>query len=130
MVRKQNRKRKHSARLLPMPVVGLVLLSAFFAIAYLVLSHKCDQTGQKIKKAEQELADLEQQRIREEANWNRMKTPEELEQAMLRHGLMLNFAGPDQVARVLPNGRIQASRALLATTRNAAAGTRTTAVGQ
>jgi len=125
---RKNKRRQQHVRLLPLPVTTAVVFTVSIAVAYLVLDHKCGQCGQQIKKSEQKLTELDQQRIREEANWNRLKTPEEIEQAMLRHGLLLVYPGPDQVARVASDGRIRASAVLVQEARASRAGVKTVAV--
>lgn len=97
-------------------IIGaLILLFALFSISQLVLRQQCATCAQQIKRLEQQCATLEQTRLREKAVWDSMRTPEELEAAMVRHGLLLVYPTGDQVVRVHKNGRMQASHALMAT---------------
>lgn len=97
----------------------------------LVVQHECASCAQQIKRLERQCATLEQTQLREQAVWDSMRTPEELESAMVRHGLMLTYPTGDQVVRVHKSGRMRASRTLLATVnseRNSLSGTQQTRV--
>jgi hypothetical protein len=97
---RRNRKRRLHSRLMPPSVAGVIVLLATLAVAYLVMDHKCSQYGQQIKQFEQRYASLENEQIREEARWNSMKTPEQIETMLLRHGLLMVYARPEQVVRM------------------------------
>lgn len=105
---RRNRKRRLHSRLMPPSVAGVIVLLATLAVAYLVMDHKCSQYGQQIKQFEQRYAALENEQIREESRWNVMKTPEQIETMLLRHGMLMIYARPDQVVRM---GKIPAASA-------------------
>jgi len=88
---------------MPPSLAGAIALLATLAVAYLIMDHKCSQYGQQIKQFEQRYAALENEQIREESRWNGMKTPEQIEAMLLRHGLLMGYARPEQVVRM---GRI------------------------
>jgi hypothetical protein len=81
-------------------IAGLIVLLATVAVAYLVMDHKCTQYGQQIKELEQRYTALDNEQIREESRWNSMKTPEQIEAMLLRHGLLMGYARPEQVVRM------------------------------
>jgi hypothetical protein len=85
---------------MPPSVAGVIVLVATLAVAYLVMDHKCSQYGQQIKQFEQRYAALENEQIREDSRWNAMKTPEQIESMLLRHGLLMVYARPEQVVRM------------------------------
>jgi hypothetical protein len=97
---RRNRKRRLHSRLMPPAVAGGIVLLATLAVAYLVMDHKCSQYGQQIKEFEQRYVALENEQIREESRWNVMKTPEQIEAMLLRHGLLMVYARPEQVVRM------------------------------
>jgi hypothetical protein len=97
---RRNRKRRLHSRLMPPSVAGAIVLLATLAVAYLIMDHKCSQYGQQIKQFEQRYAALENEQIREDSRWNAMKTPEQIEGMLLRHGLLMVYARPEQVVRM------------------------------
>jgi hypothetical protein len=53
---------------------------------------------------EREIAKLDDSRMRESTRWEEMKTTENIEAALLRHGLSMRMPRPDQTVRLLPDG--------------------------
>jgi hypothetical protein len=58
-----------------------------------------------IGEKERTLARLEDERVRESARWEEMKTPEKLESALNRHGLAMRYPKAAQIVRMKPNGQ-------------------------
>ena len=75
-------------------------------MAYWLLDSRCSVIGQEIGDAEKTLAKLDGELERETMKWNEMKTPEKLELALKKHGLDMNNPAPEQVIKMLPNGKI------------------------
>ena len=85
--------------------VGAVLGMLFvMSIINLLASSSCQQLLKAIGEDERELARLEDARQREASRWEEMKTPEKIEQALLRHGLSMRAARADQEVHMKSNG--------------------------
>ena len=97
---RRNRKRQVHAKVLPPSVAGMIVLIVSMVLSYWFMDSKCAQLGQEIRKHEQKFAALEDERVREEARWSEKNTPEKLEQAMLQHGIAMNYPAADQVVRM------------------------------
>ena len=97
---RRNRKRQAHARVLPRSAAGIIVLFVSVILSYWFMDSKCAQLGQEIRKHEHKYAQLDDERVREEARWNEKKTPEKLEQAMLQHGIAMSYPTPEQVVRV------------------------------
>lgn len=97
---RKNRKRHVNAKALSPAVVGMSVLIVSLTLTYCCLDSKCNQLGQEIRKHEQRFESLEDERVREESRWNDNRTPEKLNQAMLRHGLQMDYPAPDQMVRL------------------------------
>jgi hypothetical protein len=97
---RKNRRRHVNAKVLSPAVVGMSVLIVTLTLIYCCLDSKCNQLGQEIRKHEQCFEALEDERVREEARWNDKRTPEKLTQAMLSHGLEMDYPAPDQMVRI------------------------------
>ena len=85
--------------------VGAVLGMLFVMSSInLLASSSCQQLLKAIGEDERELARLEDARQREASRWEEMKTPEKIEQALLRHGLSMRAARADQEVHMKSNG--------------------------
>ncbi len=105
---RRNRRKKQYGRLIPVNLIGLVVVAIGGLMVYLVLEHKCEQYGQWIRDSEQELATLSEQCRREEANWNKLKRPDSLDQALRNHGLKMEAAKPEFTAHIDQHGKVHA----------------------
>lgn len=97
---RRNRKHQVHGKIISIPVVGLFVLVVFVLFGYLAMDNRCGARGQLIRDLERRYASLEDERIREEAKWNAMKTPDELERHLLRHGICMVYARPEQIIRM------------------------------
>lgn len=85
---------------------GAVIVVLFvMVIINLLASSSCQQQLKTIGEKERMLAKLEEERVRESARWEEMKTPEKLESALLRHGLAMRYPRPEQVVRMKADGK-------------------------
>ncbi len=88
-----------------------VQISAVMAMVFVVVivnmlaSSSCKHLTKTIREKERQIAKLEDARVREEARWDKMKTSENLEAALLKHGLAMKIPRAEQVVRLRPNGR-------------------------
>lgn len=86
--------------------VGAVLLSVFaMVIVNLLARSSCTQLNNAINEKDNVLARLENERQRESARWEEMKTPERLEGALRRMGLAMRYPHADQVIYMAADGR-------------------------
>lgn len=128
---RKNRKKRVHAKVLPPSVAGIIVLVVSLVLVYWFVDAKCGQLGQEIRKHEQQLSALEDERVREEARWSEKKTPEKLEQAMLQHGLAMNYPSAEQVVRMDAAGQpVPGQLALARFQRAQGAGERVAKTGQ
>lgn len=86
--------------------VGVVMLMLFvMVIVNLMAKSNCKQLNDAIHKKSIQLEKLENERQREVARWEEMKTPERLEMALKRMGLAMHLPHPDQVIYMTSDGR-------------------------
>lgn len=97
---RRNRKHQVQSRIISVPIVGVFVLVVFVAVGYLAVDNRCNARGQLIRDLENRYASLEDERLREEAKWNAMKTPDELERRLLQHGINMVYARPEQIVRM------------------------------
>ncbi len=106
---RRNRKHRVHGRIVSVNAVGLSVLVVFVLIGYLAMDNRCNARGQLLKDLEHRYASLEEERIREEAKWNAMKTPDALNRHLLRHGISMGYARPEQIVRITPSALTLAS---------------------
>lgn len=88
-----------------MQIAAVMLILFVMVIVNQLASSNCDQLTKAIREKERQLAKLEDERSRESARWEEMKTPEKLESALMRHGLSMRYPKADQVVRMKSDGR-------------------------
>lgn len=88
-----------------MQIAAVMLILFVMVIVNQLASSSCDQLEKAIREKERQLAKLEDERSRESARWEELKTPEKLEAALLRHGLSMRYPKADQVVRMKADGR-------------------------
>lgn len=86
--------------------VGSLLVALFvMVIVNFLASSSCQQLSKAIGDGRKELARLDRERSRERANWEAMKTPEKVEEALLKHGLAMRPPRAEQNVHMGPDGR-------------------------
>ncbi len=84
---------------------GAIIIVLFvMVILNLLANSSCQQIMKAIGEDERELAKLEDARMREATRWDEMKTPEKIEMALLRHGLVMKPPRPEQNVNMKANG--------------------------
>ena len=84
---------------------GAIILVLFvMVILNLLAKSSCQQIMKTIGEDERELAKLEDERMRAATRWDEMKTPEKIEMALLRHGLVMKPPRPDQNVNMKSDG--------------------------
>lgn len=104
---KQNRKFKksHSATATRTFQVGGVVLVVFIMTIFNIMAEsKCKQIKSTIGKDKKELGRLEEAYLRECAKWEELTTPENLDRALLRHGLNMRYPKAEQIVKMDASG--------------------------
>ncbi len=97
--------RKMSAAAKTSAHFGAIILVLFvMVILNLLAKSSCQQIMKTIGEDERELAKLEDERMRAATRWDEMKTPEKIEMALLRHGLVMKPPRPDQNVNMKSDG--------------------------
>lgn len=122
--RKRNKQMSVSAkRTLNM---GGIIAILFVMVIFNMLAKTSAETIQKeIGEKTRTLERLEEERIREDSRWERMKSPESVNAALLSHGLKMNTPIDAQIVRMGGNrlplkGQLSVKRAMAAKSRNVA----------
>ena len=84
---------------------GAIIVFFFvMVILNLLSSSSCTQLQNAKGALEREIVKLDEARTRESTRWEEMKTTENIEAALLRHGLSMKLPRPDQTVRLMPDG--------------------------
>ena len=116
----KNRRRRRITQPLayvPKPVgVGFVVLVSL-ALVYLWMGHKCSQYSEEIKRLEGQCAELDNEQNRENTRWKAMMAPEQLDNLLVRNGMLMVYPSVSQIVRVSGASRgIQAGATAVAGT--------------
>jgi hypothetical protein len=86
--------------------IGAVMIMLFaVVILNMLASSSCKHLTKTIREKEIQLTRLEKERDREAARWDKMKTSENLEAALIKHGLAMRIPRAEQVVRLRSDGR-------------------------
>ena len=105
---KKNRKRSKKMSVMAsrsMHVGGVLVMFFVMVIVNLLASSSCNQLMKSIGEKERQLLKLEEDCERECANWDAMKTCENLDKALLKFGLSMRYTHSDQVVYMASRGR-------------------------
>ena len=105
---RKNRKRSKEMSVIAsrsMHIGAIIMMLFVVGIVNLLASSSCDQLMKSIGEKEKALARLENDCRRASADWDRMKTSENLDRMLCKHGLAMNYPRPDQVIRMDAKGR-------------------------
>lgn len=92
-----------TGRTVQISAIGLMLF--VMVILNFLATSSCDQLEDANGCLGKQLERLEDERSRESARWDEMKTSEKLEVALLRHGLAMRYPKSEQVVRMKADGR-------------------------
>ena len=85
---------------------GAIIVFFFvMVILNLLSSSSCKQLENANGLLEREIAKLDDACVRESTRWEEMKTPEKVEEALLKHGLAMKLPRADQTVRLRPDGQ-------------------------
>ncbi len=87
-----------------MRIGGLIMAGVLVAVINVLSSLNCDQLMSEKGSKERELAKLEETYCRQSTRWEEMKTPEQIERALFKHGLKMAVPRADQCIRLKENG--------------------------
>ena len=99
----KNRRRRrftHPLTYVPKPVGVVFVAVVSLALVYLWMGHKCSQYSEEIKRLEDQCAELDNEKVREETKWNAMKGAEQLDSLLVRNGLLMVYPNAAQIVRV------------------------------
>ena len=103
--------------------IGSVMLAVFLTVLVNLLANSsCAQMMKSIGEKERELARLGDEYARESEKWEEMKSPANLEAALLRHGLAMSYNREDQIVRMKANGKPYEGQISIAKIQNRKAG--------
>lgn len=89
-------------------MIALVILPW---IGYALIRMNTDQVAGQIRVLEREERALGETLRRQEAEWNRLRDPRRLDEAVAARGMRLAFAPPERTIRMSAGGRLQVSAA-------------------
>ena len=84
---------------------AIIVFFVVMVILNLLSSSSCTQLLKVKGELEREIVKLDDARMRESTRWEQMKTPERVEEALLKHGLAMKLPRADQTVRLRPNGQ-------------------------
>ncbi len=110
--------------------IGAVMVMFFvMVILNLLASSSCNQIMKSIGEKERTLAKLEDERMRESARWDAMKTADNIDRALLKFGLSMRYAKAEQIVRMDSAGRPKPGQLAVARARKNSS-VRTASVGK
>ena len=108
MKKRRNRRRSESTMNVltsrSFRAAGIIVALVVMSVINFVADQRCNQTIRAIREKEKLLSRLEQDRQRESAAWERMTAAENLERALIRHGLNMRYPKSEQVVRMDASG--------------------------
>ena len=106
--------------------IGAVMVMFFvMVILNLLASSSCTQIMKSIGEKERTLAKLEDERMRESARWDAMKTADNIDRALLKFGLSMRYAKAEQIVRMDSAGRPKPGQLAVARARRSSSALRT-----
>ena len=84
---------------------AIIVFFVVMVILNLLSSSSCTQLLKAKGELEREIVKLDDARMRESTRWEQMKTPERVEEALLKHGLAMKLPRADQTVRLRPDGQ-------------------------
>ena len=87
------------------PFTGVILLIVSLAVGYKTYVDKNKALQDEIDRKQSELGRQEERCMREESRWNAMKTSENLEKSMARHGIDMSLPKSHQIIQMDQEGQ-------------------------
>lgn len=104
--KKRNRKRTLYAKRswYSFSFVGMLCLAVGLALCYGACINKNSTLQQDLNTKQADLGKLTEQCLREESRWNAMKSSDNLQRAMARHGIAMELPQAHQIVKMGKNG--------------------------
>ena len=98
---KKKQMKKQQARV-PFPVLlaNVLVLVAVLGLSYMWLCSRCDALGREIKAKERELVTAQKRLVNEQDRWSTITSPQNLRDAIKRHGLAMTMPEDGRVVKV------------------------------
>ena len=97
MARRNRQNRKLNGTSFPAPFAGVVVLVSVLGLSYVWLVGQCEAIGKELKDLEKTQAVLHKKYLNEEYRWMRMKSPRNMERALARCGIEMDWPRSDQI---------------------------------
>lgn len=98
MARRRNRKNKRlDGSSFPVHFAGVVILISVLGLSYVWLVGQCDALGKELKALEKEQSTLHKKYLNEEFRWMRAKSPRNMERALARHKIAMDWPRSGQI---------------------------------
>ena len=101
--RKKKKKMKKNEVQVPFPVVlaNVLVLVAVLGLSYMWLCSRCDAMGRDIKSREELLNTAQKRLVMEQGRWSVLTAPQNLKNAIHKHGLNMTFRSERESAGVV-----------------------------
>lgn len=99
-LRSKNRSKGKSRPVFPAPLAIVLGLVIVLALSYLWLCGRCDTLGQKIKRKERELVELQRRVVNEEYKWSNLTSPQNMQRLLQAHQLAMTWPTERDVVRL------------------------------
>lgn len=87
-------------------IFAMMVFVVAAAILNLMADARCEQEANVIGEKERQIRALEDAKVREAAKWEELKTSEKLEVSLIRNGMKMNYAQPQQIIRMNAAGKV------------------------
>jgi hypothetical protein len=101
VTRRNRKKRRNDGFMLhATPMVGILTLLVVLALGYVWLACRCQALGRDIQKLEQGHEDLMKRCRNEDAKWIQIRSRQNLQAALARHGIVMSWPSSAQIIRM------------------------------
>lgn len=100
MARRNRKRNRKDGFAFPVPFAGLAVMLVSLALAYVWLGCRCDSLGRELKALEQEKMSLQKTLRNEEFRWVCLKSPQNMERALVQRGITMVWPESDRVVRL------------------------------
>jgi hypothetical protein len=97
---RRNRKKKVNGFIFPVPFAAMVVLVSALALTYVWLGCQCESVGEEIKTLETRGRELHKEYLNASYRWTRAKSPGNLERALDRCHIPMDWPQAGQVVRL------------------------------
>lgn len=87
-------------------ILGMVVLIAVAVVLNTIAESNCEQVTNSIGEKERQIKSLEDQKVREAARWQELKTIDKIEERLCLHGMKMAYPHPHQIIRLTSDGKV------------------------